>query len=812
MTWRLALTNLLVLILFALLAAQPAAAARVRSGEHKGFTRLVFPLDSKSKWALAKTDAGYELLISDQRESFDLRKVFTPIPKTRLQDITATQSTGGITVSLASACRCRATARELSNGRLVIDIKDGRAGSTAPVFFTNAPGFAEEMRSGTAISAAVNPITPEPTQNEAPSLPVGHSGQSSGQGAAKLPDRQVHLQLLQNRVKPPILPVPTDIELPDPDVAAAHDTLMAKLQSALDQGVLQAAEDFDTPAPPDVRSDAGEIASDHATDSAASRHLLLSARSVLDERLPKEGKPRTHACLAPDVLDVAAWDNGSAATSQIARLRAKLLGPLDQPDPVVLENLVRLYIGIGFGIEATALLDLFAGSVSHADVLRALAHVIEEESVYPSAVLATQTGCAGPAVFWSLFGTPFVTESPLPNFDLAVAYFGALPIGLRRLIGPKLGMLLIDSAKIDQARQIHALVARAAGPHGDNFLLFDARLNLARGRTAAGRETLRQIIAANSKNAPSAVVLLIDNLLEENRKIPEGLIVEAGARAFENRNSYIGQRLRFAEIKARAATQAQLDAFAIIEHEKSLGGVALIGLDHVIAEVFRSLERRRMGDLEFVNTVFAYRHLLTDSILMDDARRHLARQFLSAGLANVALNLMAPVRQRLQTGDNAFLASVYLALNQPAKALELLGDQSNTEHAALRGQAHFMLGNLTESLAQTENIDDRLLQQRRAWQAGDWARVAALGSENEKRAAGIMLPPVQDSPTLSTDPVDPSPVAEAQIHDPDPDLTLTGLRNLLKNSRASQTYLTGLLNDHPSPLPLPRESEPAPQN
>ncbi len=107
----------------ALLAGQPAAAetARVRGGEHAGFTRLTVELMHPAAWELGRSPAGYRLQIGRPEVAIDLGEAFRRIGRARVAGLSAS----GARLEVVLACACHAVATTDRPGLIVLDIRDG---------------------------------------------------------------------------------------------------------------------------------------------------------------------------------------------------------------------------------------------------------------------------------------------------------------------------------------------------------------------------------------------------------------------------------------------------------------------------------------------------------------------------------------------------------------------------------------------------------------------------------------------------------------------------------------------------------------
>lgn len=112
-------------VLLALLAGPVRAQdARVRTGEHRDFTRMVVMLPAPGTWHLQQTETGYALSLPHSRVQFDLSQAFTRINRKRVRTLQA--EPGLLTINEGSPCDCRAEAFEFRPGIVVIDLRDGK--------------------------------------------------------------------------------------------------------------------------------------------------------------------------------------------------------------------------------------------------------------------------------------------------------------------------------------------------------------------------------------------------------------------------------------------------------------------------------------------------------------------------------------------------------------------------------------------------------------------------------------------------------------------------------------------------------------
>ena len=118
-----------------------AGPVAVTSGEHDGFTRLVFDFGAPVEWQVGRSADGYEVAITGATPAYDLRGIFQLIGRSRLAAIWPDPQTGNLRIGIA--CACHALPFEFRPGIVVIDLRDGPpprgssfelslAGGTAP--------------------------------------------------------------------------------------------------------------------------------------------------------------------------------------------------------------------------------------------------------------------------------------------------------------------------------------------------------------------------------------------------------------------------------------------------------------------------------------------------------------------------------------------------------------------------------------------------------------------------------------------------------------------------------------------------------
>lgn len=128
-----------LLFLVLMLLAHPAMAevARLNSGEHTDFSRLVITLASPSPWSLMRDGQAQVLNFERAGITFDTSTVFDRIPRSRIADLQQQQGQSSLRIGLA--CDCTATAFEFRPGIIVVDVRANPASDPKTELLTETP-------------------------------------------------------------------------------------------------------------------------------------------------------------------------------------------------------------------------------------------------------------------------------------------------------------------------------------------------------------------------------------------------------------------------------------------------------------------------------------------------------------------------------------------------------------------------------------------------------------------------------------------------------------------------------------------------
>ncbi len=728
----------LILASGALICATGTAHAQqvtVRSGEHDGFSRLVFMLPPGTDWQLSESEGAITLRTPGESFGYDTAGIFRLIPRTRITGV-APQTEG---LRIATASGTVHEAFQLASGAVVLDVLDA-------------------------------PELPMPT--------------SPPRAAASTPLRLDHLETYwRDRGIPATAGADTTapgtrlprFATPDPRVREAETELLAQLSRAAAQGVISAFVAPRTaapePLPPDARPPEG-----------ASPHLAIESQTVFDrDMMGSAPGPQLLAngqrCAPDRAFALESWVSDAPAGVQIATARQGLVGEFDRPDPAAVERLARTYLGLGFGTEARATLRGFGLDTPAAGPIAYVAAVLDELPV-PNSPISHMAACDGKVALWALLGRG-IAQNEAPNLAAVRRSFSALPVPIRKIVGPELVRRLLALGAESDAREIGSMIARAV-PEGDPARgLIDARIDIARGEPAQAEPILAGMIDRNSADAAQALILLVDTRLSRGEPVDEATIELAAARARELRGSPEGARLLRAQILGEGSVGRFSEAFAALAAWPAEDTPALV------QETRRSLWgllAKVPDDTLFLGQFLARHDQVPVEELPNLVRLQMADRLTAAGLPAPVRDLLAGSLGRTPDGRVALAAAAIAERDGPA-ALSYLEALDGSRATALKARAHALLNEHAIAQEVFAAAGDMPNATAEAWRGGDWSFVAANGSEAEKALVRLYDLTAEEPPAPPPSPAD----------------GVAGFRDLIARSQAEREALARLRADFPEP-------------
>lgn len=674
------------LVLMAGLAA-PAGAetARVISGEHADFTRLVVELPAADDWTVGRTAMGYGFVTqSAVQPDYDLSTVWQRIPRTRLQALRVDPDTGALVLSLA--CPCHVFPFEYQPGMIVLDIRDGAA----------PPGSAFE-------AALVLPVGDDDMVGATAGPPVeGYDWRKltgPGQVAEALPDFAAAGEDLL------------------PNLDPLRDALLRQISRGAADGII----DMELPGrsvPPDG-ADPGAI------DQARLALGELPGLAVIDGRTDPDIRPEAGlTCLPDEALALGDWGDGRPPLDLLAEARSGLYQEFDKVDTDAVLRSVRLHLHLGFGAEALQYARLVPEPApGELPALISMARLVDGE-VDPTTPFARMLACDGAAALWAALAHDRLPAADPVNADAIVRSFQALPPHLRRHLGARLADLLRDRDP-DAARMVRDAMERTPDIAPGAVALLDAKADLHADRADAARAHAEVAVTEGAANIESLVAL-----------------VEAHFRSMEPLSPDVADGLRAVagEVEGTALEPAvrRAETLALALSGQLTAAFALAGPDGAEAADLWQVLARRGEDDDLLRLAVLPVGAPVPSVAPETGEA-IAARLLDLGFPEAALAWLGPVAAADADARRRLAARAELARGDARQALTLATGLDGEDMALLRAEAQTRLGALAAAeLALVAAGLDEEAARRAAWE-GDWPGVAAAGADPWAKAAGLAV-------------------------------------------------------------------------
>lgn len=789
--------RILAVVLCGIATPLEAAPAKVRSGEHQGFSRIVIEGAASGEWQLRRTADGYMFRPADSKTSYDIGQVYYLIPRTRIADLRA--AAGGV-LNLNVSCDCHAKAFATPKQALVIDVLDGPAEADSPF---------EILATGTqsAVQTIAAPAGPDAVADglpyEGPTPPAWQPFSRPGLTSDS------HLDLYWKHREPPatsdgaarqaLAPAteypPTAVARtrqvsrkdetgPSPDAAQEmrrtdemRRTLLEQLSRAASQGLVAldtpTREHRRPPRQPDLPAQEPAALPVREGDTLPLHITTSIDRDAIFADPPTALTADGAECPSDAFFSLDAWGDDRPAALQIAAARAALVGEFDRPDSAQVFALARLYIHFGFGAEARMTLRSFDLEGEAATWIDLLARIEDGETV-KKAGLAALADCDGPVALWALLGSnPPVPQSAL-NGAAIQRSFSELPLHLRRQLGPSAIERLIAAGATDIATALRNAVLRAGGPPEPALTVASSALAIETGDAATGLSNLDALARGNSASAEDALMRAIRLRLDRSEAVPPDLAAIAGALAYEYRYDTLGPELAVLQILALASTGDFASAFAAEAHWDTNFPADL--RSDALLQLFARLASE--GDeWSLVHHYFANRDRLLESgpdILL---RLDLAERLTSAGFDSAAAQLLNGEAETTERG-RLMLARHAVDADEPERALALISPADGADAARLRAEAFVQAGQPEKAKAQFSAAGDLDGAAQAAWLAGNWPEV-------DDNAPAPLASAVRLLGLVGTD---------RQTDKTAPEGELAAGRRLVEDATAARAALTDLLS------------------
>lgn len=753
----------ILILIVVLLPMSPAHAVpvKVQSGEHDGFTRLVFEMPEKAtQWAVSGQGRTYEMEVFSEDVEFSTNSVFSRITRSRLATVSTKNQENKLILELN--CDCRIRSRPFGEQYVILDIFD--------------PPTSVGRREQSDYSFGLEP-----------------AGRSQGRQFrfAQADDK------LPKRLARPVSDVIGEALSParfmerEASLKVSLQELIQEFGRAVSLEVLEAVP----PTRPQSRpEDSGEqylkaensavYPTETSMQAEADRRQALSNMSTYSETtLFSSGQPNDPTesgtrCLPAEDLDISAWADDTPISEQLSSLRSRLYREFDQVDQKTAKQLARLYIHFSFGAEARQVLSLT--SLKGAETLKALSKLVEGRTPV-SSVLAAQAGCSGLGSFWAVLADADVNTDE--NVQGVVKTFNDLPRHLREYFAPRLSTQLAELDYVEAAELVLKAVERVT-PDPEAGLQI-ARANVARAQNDqdAAFRSLIEVSGGNSELTPRALIDLIDLHVEQQLPPAEDLIALVGAFAVELGPAPIGAELRRAHFLARLEGSQFSEALSVLREIEGTDGVASAD---PLRDTFGLRMAERAGDFEFV-ALMVQNELTQPENFSSQVSLTLATRFFELGFLQESQKMLQYTKDLTGSPDRRkLLARFALGENSPRRAEAALLGMDDDVANKLRAEARRMAGDYLGAMEIYENLGDSAEADRQAWLQSDWPALASSDTEVYRRLSELVGAPAESGIAGQTDLLSRG--------------VLSRNRDLLDGSAVTRNVLGELLELHSRPV------------
>lgn len=637
----------LALILLGLAVPAGAETARVYSGEHGSFTRLVIELPVATEWVLGRTEGGYAFATTGpEQPDYDLSRVWQRITRARATGIATDPETGALRLGIG--CACHISPFEYRPGVVVLDIKPGAAPQSSPV---EASFESRWMRMATPDQSPISAPLPE-------------------------------YRWLDHRSVAGPTDQPLPLPLPLATGGVSLDPLRSELLEQLARGAADGIVDMELPVRPSgsPRTGVGDL---------PWSGIRIGEQPGLSVNLPgatRKDPASESTCANEALLDITAWGGSASPLDLLAAARSGLYGEFDQVDPDAVLRSVRLHLYLGFGAEAVQMAELVsdAPEAEALSLYGSMGRIIDGDPD-PATPFAMMLECDGPAALWAALARDRLPRGKGMNRAAILRAFLALPPHLRNHLGAGLAERFLAIADPDAARMIRDAMARAPHAEAQSIALLDAANELQLGNPDAAQRHAAEAVALDGNDAGGLVTLVeahFRNLQPLEADVPETL------RSFQGE---AGETVRGEQLKRAIVLSLALSG----QFDAAFGYPDLA--EDVIADLWRVAASRADDD-----TFLRHAVLPAGAVppkLAENLELEVAKRLLHLGFPDAALVWAGPVSVADAPQRRLAAASARLRLGDARSAVRLLEGLDDPDSAAIRAEALLQLDDLPAAAA-----------------------------------------------------------------------------------------------------------------
>ena len=674
----------------------------VRSGDHQGFTRLVFGIEEGSDWSIKTEGRNARIKIDAENVRFDTGAVFSKIGRNRIKALR--QESAGDPLEVSLNCRCSITGFVHGGRWLVVDISEG-ADNQAPDEIASPISFDFVGISG--VQRYKFWLKAEETENELLKAD-GAEDETKSQSDSSRIARNLSL----NEIVPMRKSMSPALELLDPSfggVGNLEGAIREQIERHEDLGISLTT-------PPNSQA---QTTSSRNTNEEPSRNENFSISASSDELSTSLASNRANRevgsieCIESTLLDVIDSGDPTDFPERVARLRSRLTKEFDNVDRSAALQLARTYLGVGFGAEGKQAAALAFPDNEETSILRSMAEIIDGQTSFEDNVFKGMQACDGAASFWSAMSEQDLQSDA--NHAAILQEFEGLPSALKLQMGPRLAKVYLGRGMNERAGLVLRAMERSTSEISPELQEIDISVSEASNDPASANFPRVQLLGEQSDVAIRSLVKLIETSFENGAPMtPEALDLVESYRIQFRKTAY-GPDLRRANLFALLLSgdfESSLDLTR--EIERADGAEALSNsMNFLLESVVDS-----GSDVDFLKIVMNL-GVDFDAPPPEDLRLKISRRLLDLGFFAAATRFVSGFSDGQTSSDQRILqAESALGRELPREALVSLLGLNDSRSNSIRAQAMAQLGQYERAATLLDDVGNTSQASRNRWLAG----------------------------------------------------------------------------------------------
>lgn len=692
-----------------------AETARVRSIEFEDMTRVAIEFGSRPDWRARRTAEGYEIrFAAGGITSLEGGGPLNAQGSRRLDGIRLIE--GGRGLDLLIGCACTARIYEFRDTSLVVDILEdvsgaadigigqgtgsSRPGEGSPVVAPVALGLGpapEQTAPAPIPSRATDPAPRRMAFRNLPSPPAPTTGEpifNPDPAAGRFPDR-------------------TFSSLAEPAFVTRDSHAIRMLSRELSRAIAQGLIDAPDPNRAVPASSTGPILGE-GLESGRSNLTITTAmdRDMGARRARPLPTMSGSVCLPDREFEVIAWGDPNDR-KVLGRLRTDAFDDTGEPSPSGMLDLIRYYLAVGFGAEASAL-TRFIEDPAQRELLRAMADIVDHGRT-DRRILNGQAFCKGKAALWSLLAHDIDPDDKPSDTDYILSAFSELPLHMRVHLGPILSKRL-QRLGFDAEAQIALNAVTRGGANTPAQDLTAARLGLSGTAPQTARDELEDLSRGTDLIAAEALLeLLLD---AERRGVPPdpAWVADAPSLVRATQGTDTAADLNLAGFRGRIALGA-FDSLREALNEWSPGLTETARRDLAAAAVAAAGEVA--DDPTFLRTELAFAKILDAGPISKSPRLRVAERLIGLGLYDRALGYLPP--DPYSEEERLLTARALSGLKRLDAAIALLTGLESPDTLRALGELYLRADRAQDAIDAFTRASEIERASLAAFGSGDWA-------------------------------------------------------------------------------------------